>query len=438
MTSAYNNIGKHTLHPLSQRTLLRLATKCSYAPAQLVDPELQEICPLKEVESRLARKFGMSYSQGIDSVAVLQEARRRRKLPWGRFHSILLAFLRKVSESASSNDDVEELYMLFHLRLKDASNPPRLSVPLESPILVRSDSYPVDASRFWAVLIGIDDYESNPLHGCVADALLMKRFLLHIGMPEHRIQYLFGSRKPSRSDLLTPSRANIVNMLHSLVDNPDIERGDNIIIYYAGHGSSYHCSDHFSTALGLKCRNTDVCPIEALCPIDRDTLDFNGRPIPDISDRELNALFTEISRAKGHNITFFADCCHASGISRNPDPETGLRFMPATHRSDSNDMLRATDERLPRSRSVLSKFWEPDMSSHVIIAACRDYQYAKETLGKEGYGGVFTRTLVSVLMSCSWKKETTYVELSERLNQSYFQTPVVAGHHKYERLWYQT
>ncbi|KAK0435907.1 hypothetical protein EV421DRAFT_1834180 [Armillaria borealis] len=265
----------------------------------------------------------------------------------------------------------------------------------------------------------------------------MKRLLIHIGMQEHRIQCLLGSRNPSRSDPLTPSRTNIVHILHSLIDNPDIERGDNIIIYYAGHGSSYHCSDHFSTALGFKCRNSDVCPIEALCPIDRDTIDVEGRPVPDISDRELNTFFTEISRTKGHKITFFADCCHASGMSRDPDLETGPRFARATHRSNVNDMLRAADERLPRYRSVLSKNWEPDMGSHVILAACRDYQYAKETLGKEGYGGVFTRTLVSVLMSGGWKTETTYVELSEHLNQSCFQTPVVAGDHKYERLWYQ-
>ncbi|PBK72055.1 hypothetical protein ARMSODRAFT_972748 [Armillaria solidipes] len=369
----------------------------------------------------------MTSSQGIDSVAVLQEARRRRKLPWGRFHSILLAFLRKVSESVSNGDDVKELHRLYHLRLKDASNPRWLSVPLESPTLVRSAPYPVDASRFWAVLIGIDAYESNPLHGCVSDALSMKKFIIDIGTPEHRIHYLLGSRKPYPDDPLTPSRANIVNMLHSLIDSPEIERGDNIIIYYAGHGSSYHCSDHFSTALEFKCRNSDVCPIEALCPIDRDMIDIHGRPIPDISDRELNALFTEISRTKGHKITFFADCCHASGISRDPDLETGLRFTRATHRSSVNDMLRAADERLPRYRSVLSKNWEPDMGSHVILAACRDYQYAKETLGKDGYGGVFTRTLVSVLMSGDWKTETTYVELSEHLNQSYVEIRAVTG-----------
>ncbi len=35
----------------------------------------------------------------------------------------------------------------------------------------------VDTSRFWAVLIGIDAYECNPLRGCVRDALMMERYL---------------------------------------------------------------------------------------------------------------------------------------------------------------------------------------------------------------------------------------------------------------------
>ncbi len=32
---------------------------------------------------------------------------------------------------------------------------------------------------FWAVLIGIDGYSTNPLRGCVADALEMNDYLLN-------------------------------------------------------------------------------------------------------------------------------------------------------------------------------------------------------------------------------------------------------------------
>ncbi|KAK0191760.1 hypothetical protein F5146DRAFT_929391, partial [Armillaria mellea] len=151
------------------------------------------------------------------------------------------------------------------------------------------------ASRFWAVLIGIDAYDSNPLQGCVPDALSIKKILIDIGMQEHHIQCLLGSQNLPHSDPLTPSHANIVNILYSIINNTEIKQGDNIIIYYTGHGLSYHCSDHFSTTLGFKCENSNACPIEALCPIDHDTIDAYECPVLDISDQELNALFTEIS-----------------------------------------------------------------------------------------------------------------------------------------------
>ncbi|PBK72046.1 hypothetical protein ARMSODRAFT_909520, partial [Armillaria solidipes] len=111
-------------------------------------------------------------------------------------------------------------------------------------------------------------------------------------------------------------------------------------------------------------------------------------------------------------------------MSRNLETGTRQRSICSSGHTNADDMLRAADERLksfPYYRSVLSKDWKPDMGSHVILAACRDYQSAMEILGTKGYRGVLTKTLVSVLRSDAWKKETTYVELTGLLNQSYSQ-----------------
>ncbi|PBK90975.1 hypothetical protein ARMGADRAFT_864995, partial [Armillaria gallica] len=157
------------------------------------------------------------------------------------------------------------------------------------------------ASQFWAVLIGIDAYRIRPLHGCVSDALAMESYLIKdLGVPQERIQRLLGPTELEHESLnhsSTPSRANIVSSLLSLVSNPEIEFGDNIIIYISGHGSRYSPS-HFGLAGS----------IEALCPIDRGNLGADGTPIPDISDREINAILTEIARSKGHHITVVLDC----------------------------------------------------------------------------------------------------------------------------------
>ncbi|SJL17249.1 uncharacterized protein ARMOST_20795 [Armillaria ostoyae] len=388
-------------------------------------PDLLELQRLEEMERRLAQKFGMVAHEGINSAAVLREARRRAKSPWRRLCCPALPFLQTFNLLASSNDDIKQLKRLCDLHRN-----------LPAPTLTLT--HHLDPSCFWAVLIGIDAYKSLPLQGCVSDTKLMKKSLVeNVGVLEKCIQCLLGSHIPTPlGDPFTPSRSNIVNMLYSLIDNPDIEPGDNIIIYYMGHSLSYYCSEHLSTE--SICQTGD-CPVEALCPIDRDTIDSDEHWIPNISDRELSTLLTMISQAKGHHITLITDCCHATSFERQGRGTAVCTTRPTFH-SDVNDMLHAADHRLkdlPCHRSVLSKDWEPDMGSYIVLAACRDYQYAKETTGNDGYSGIFTKTLVDVLKSGVWKKEVTYVGLAELLNQSYSQTPVIAGDHRYERIWYQ-
>ncbi|PBL01552.1 hypothetical protein ARMGADRAFT_220429 [Armillaria gallica] len=353
-----------------------------------------------------------SDSQHIDSEVVLKEARRRPTT-------------RRPRRLGGARDSVRQDNVENSENLKLFGT--RSNQPLPPAILYH-------ASRFWAVLIGIDAYQSNPLHGCVSDALMMKELLMvKFEVPEHRIQCLLGSNDPTPGSSTIPSRANIINVFYNLIGNAEIQRGDNIIIYYAGYGSSYHCSQQ--CAPNSTCRKAGVCPIEAMCPIDRDTVDPDSRRwIPDISDREINALFTQISRTKGHKITFLTDCCYSGGMSRDSSPPTATRAMAPTSHSDVDDMLRAAHTRLrhlPRYRSVLSPDWQPDMSSHVLVAACQDYQTARES-----GGGEFTWSLVDALTSGAYNQGTTYQDLADLLNRSHTQTPSICGDHMNEPLWY--
>ncbi|KAK0437402.1 hypothetical protein EV421DRAFT_1975516, partial [Armillaria borealis] len=157
------------------------------------------------------------------------------------------------------------------------------------------------ASRFWAVIIGIDEYtHAQRLQCCVSDAQLFEEYLTgDLGMPREHIQLLLGSKEhTSPDDPMYPSRTHITDMLFSLIDNPEIEERDNIIIYFSGHGSAYSCSSYHDVEkpdLETEISFSGTGYIEALCPIDRDTCDTNDQPVPDISDRELNTILTLIS-----------------------------------------------------------------------------------------------------------------------------------------------
>ncbi|PBK64989.1 hypothetical protein ARMSODRAFT_858052, partial [Armillaria solidipes] len=164
----------------------------------------------------------------------------------------------------------------------------------------------------WVVLIGIDQYAHSPLHGCVSDALLMEKYFVEdLHVPRDRIQLLLGSKEhTSPDDPLCPSRTHIIQALLGIITNPDVEYGDNIIIHFSGHGSCYQRPEFDDDGCG------EPGYVEALCPIDRDTPGANGKPIPDISDHEFNAILTQIFRAKGHRITVILDCCHSASVSR--------------------------------------------------------------------------------------------------------------------------
>ncbi len=259
----------------------------------------------------------------------------------------------------------------------------------------------------------------------------MERFLIEdLNVPKDRIQSLLGSKRAqaTHNDPTTPNRANIIETLMSLIYNTDIKHGDNIIIYFSGHGSSYSCEDYCGHGVG---------DIEALCPIDR--TDENSSPVPDISDREINIILRQISHAKGHRITFILDCSH-SGALTHSNPRFPAKNIPPMSSTLFKRMLDAADDTartFPEYRSVFAAEWCPDMTSHVVLAACRTNESAKEELGTTGFHGVFTEALVRTLRSGDSDEISTYVDLVSSLNQSTTQVSVVAGRYKYAMLWYK-
>ncbi|KAK0433824.1 caspase domain-containing protein, partial [Desarmillaria tabescens] len=292
---------------------------------------------LSKVEnSSQDRTFTHGYARASVSIDLLEELREE------------INRLKKIEKKLASE---------YGMSSDPIDLPPKLHAPL-LPI----QSLHVDASRFWAVIIGIDGYPShNKLLGCVSDAIKMGTFLYED----------LGSKT------YHPSRANILMTLFGLIDNPEIQKDENIIIYFAGHGAAYR-------AEGIDVRYA----------------------IADISDRQINTILTQISRAKGRRITLILDCCHAGSITRAPP--------------GGRDNAELMSKHFPE--------WFPDMDSHVALAACEAFQIAIEVKGQgKETGGYFTTHLLAALRSGCLTRETTYRGLLEFIPVSDRQTPVVAG-----------
>ncbi|KAK0493119.1 peptidase C14, caspase domain-containing protein [Armillaria luteobubalina] len=324
----------------------------------------------------------------------------------------------------------------------------------------------VDGNKFWAVVIGIDDYKASPLHGCVADAKMVFEYLRnHLCVPESHIQLLLSApsadiKESTETGNNQPTRTNIVNAILCLSTNPDIQRGNNIIIYFAGHGTRYECADYSLYGDGTPAA---LGTIEALCPMDRGAKSTNSvkapgtyvddanssvitdRPVPDISDREINTILAQIARNEGDHITFILDCCHSANITRGPMYGEGARSLPPLPLSSSiQNMFSAADEALNHIhgyQSISVGTWRANMESHVVLAACKSTELAKEVKGTEGDGelhGVFTQAIIDTLKSADLNDESmTYYNLLAVLPQNVTQHPVIAGKHRHSRIWFQ-
>ncbi|PBK70876.1 hypothetical protein ARMSODRAFT_1017652 [Armillaria solidipes] len=121
---------------------------------------------------------------------------------------------------------------------------------------------------------------------------------LHV--PSDRIQLLLGSHGPATcldhtfERILKPTRTQIVESLSSLANNGAIDSGDQIMVFYSGHGTSYRCNDDFTTT-----KIASTGSIQAICPLDRDSA-ISPPPIKirDISGREISVILSEIVESR--------------------------------------------------------------------------------------------------------------------------------------------
>ena len=278
-------------------------------------------------------------------------------------------------------------------------------------------------THFWALVIGNNDYPDVPgapvLGGCINDAHLVKEYLMkHLQVPEDHIVLLENA-----------CRNEMIDALYNLRDNETIPFGDNILIHYAGYGSSYDSGTQgpWDPYIG------------AICPIDR-----GCRGACDISERELDAILSELCAAKGPKITFISDCCYAgSGIRSDQEPEgAAFRVAPPIHDDNGvvrlNQMLKLGMDSPHRRSNVdlFSENWRRDLTSFVQLSPGSSTIEVDVGLGK-GIHGLFTFAVIKALES-EEGRGTTYegvMQLIGRLREE--QIPEAVGMRKASLLWFR-
>ena len=141
----------------------------------------------------------------------------------------------------------------------------------------------------YAIVIGVSEFADSSVKrqaGPTRDADAFKGFLLdELGVPQERLTSLQNREA---------TKENIKNALLSLANDPMIDHGDAIIVYYAGQGCNARSPQHFSSQYGGI--------IQALLPYDFDPASAGEDAGHAILDFELCQYLRTIAEKKGNNI----------------------------------------------------------------------------------------------------------------------------------------
>lgn len=256
-------------------------------------------------------------------------------------------------------------------------------------------------TRVFALIIGIDNYKSGGiwnLHSCVDDARRIRSWLVNdLNVPEDQICTLLD-KKATKNNIED-------HFMSHLTNNRSIEKGDAILIYFAGHGSLIPAPEGWFQPgkTGKKNRN-----VEVLCTYDYEIKATHGR-IAGISDKSMRAMLSELSQAKGDNITLILDTCFSPG--RDIEHRGDTRSTPTT-KATSDDLYRCLWSGARGRPYEAPHGFLTQQNSHVCLAACGNGGQAIE--GKNG--GRLTHCLLELVSELSLHR-LSYNCLLDRLQQ---------------------
>ncbi len=193
-----------------------------------------------------------------------------------------------------------------------------------------------------ALIIGVDNYPTAPLHGCVNDAYDYQATLTAKGFT---CTMLLNSQA---------TKANILAGINALVAGTT--SGDSLVLAYSGHGSQVTDSS------GDESDNKD----EVLCPVNWPQY---------VSDDDLRGIFANLP--SGVTLDCFLDCCHSGTGTREIDSAITIRSLPP--------IIRKRSKKAKTKAIVLV----PTLN-HILWAGCEDGQTSAELIVGGVYRGAFS------------------------------------------------
>jgi len=238
------------------------------------------------------------------------------------------------------------------------------------------------ARALYALLVGIDKYRGpvSQLDGCVNDIECVETLLRGLaGRGDFDLRLV---RLTNEQAL----RAAVIRQFREHLGQAGAD--DVALFYYCGHGSQEKAPPELWHLEPDRLNETLVCH------------DSRGGDNWDLADKELAFLISDVARTGCHVLCVF-DCCHSgSGTRDAADEQHGIRHAPAHLRERPLATFLDGDlaARLKQGDAAAPGGWIAwPTGRHILLAACRANETAKEVIAGGVPRGAFTVALLAAL-----------------------------------------
>ncbi|WP_237741536.1 caspase family protein [Anabaena sp. PCC 7108] len=300
-------------------------------------------------------------------------------------------------------------------------------------------------SKFFALLIGIDVYLPNrlpdgsyygSLQGCSRDINHVESFLKNtLQIPESQIFKLTASHSDTPNQLKEPAEElptyeNIIAQFQRLTDLAQSQ--DQVYIHYSGHGG--RAATIYPELKGKYGFDESLVPTN-----------IGNSEARYIRDLELAKILQNMVD-EGLVVTIVLDSCHSGGATRGGVDAVGIRGLSSnvidTTPRPQDSLVASTEELVQHWQNLTqgqakarnltaTSGWLPEPQGYVLLAACRDNEYAYEySFNGTERNGALTYWLLDSLQKLG--NEVTYKVLHSRIlakvnSQFKQQTPMLQG-----------
>ncbi len=262
--------------------------------------------------------------------------------------------------------------------------------------------------RKLALLVGINQYSSAPLEGCINDVELQRHLLIHRFGFKPKDIYTLTDEKATRQGVLTAFEEYVIKQA---------KPGDVVVYHYSGHGSRVLDPEPIivSSTRDKSGLNGTFVPVDSTLPSEQSGV---------VQDIMGHTLFLLMSAVQSENFTAVLDSCFSGGATRDMrvrarDNQGKKVEISPLEKSYQEHWL----SRLKLSREDFVKGYRTGVAKGVVLTATDPNQEAIDKRFNGFHAGQFTYLLTQYLWQQTGTPESAIAYAIPNIPKNFNQTP---------------